>query len=158
MPQKLNRTAPTNYLLTAVAGALLWTALAVGLGGYLGDEVSLQVLTTEQFLALYRMALGIVLVLTLVNCFYWYYQGSRPKAAVNLAGARRLWDVSLLVQTLLAIAGLVVLVILLQTEGLSIGNFALIFGALALLTVGLFWIATLFASPPAVEYIPRGKR
>jgi len=158
MSQKLMRSAPTNYLLTAAAGALIWTVLAIGVGGYLGDVVSLQVLTTEQFLAMYRIALGAVLLLALLNCYYWYFRGSRPTASVQLARARRLWVASFLAQVVLAVAALGVLAVLLQAEGLTLANFALIFGALALVTFVFFWIVTLVASPPPVEYVPWGKR
>jgi|GEM_PF-1963133 len=152
------RTAPINYLLTAAAGGLLWTALAVGLGGYLGDVVPLQERTTEEFLGLYRIVLGVVLVLALANCFYWYFLGSRRQAAVNLRGARRVWMGSLLGQVVLSVVALLTLVLLLQAEGLTLGNFAAIFAALSLLTYVFFWAATLLASPPAVEFIPLGKR
>jgi hypothetical protein len=152
------RTAPTNYLLTAAAGGLLWTILAVGLGGYLGNVVPLQERTTEEFLALYRIVLGVAVVLSLASCFYWYFLGSRKQAAVNLRGARRAWVGSLLAQVVLAVTGLLALVLLLQAEGLTLGNYAAIFSALSLLTYLFFWGATLVASPPAVEFIPFGKR
>jgi hypothetical protein len=152
------RTAPTNYLVTAAAGGLLWAALAVGLGGYLGNVVPLQERTTEEFLSLYRAALGVALVVALANCFYWYFLGSRKQAAVNLHGARRVWLGSLLAQVVFAAGGLLTLVLLLQAEGLTLGNFAAIFAAFSLLTYLFFWAATLVASPPAVEFIPLGKR
>lgn len=155
---RMLRTAPTNYLLTAAVGGLLWTVLAVGLGGYLGDRVSLQERTTEDFLALYRMTLGVVLVLSLANCFYWYFWGSRPRAAVDLAGARRVWTGSLLGEMALSAAALGVLAVLLQAEGLALVDYVLIFATLALHTFLFFWAMTWFASPPPVEYIPLGRR
>jgi hypothetical protein len=158
MSTTIVRTAPTNYLLTAAAGGLLWAVLAVGLGGHLGNIVPLQERTTEQFLVLYRIALGVAVLVGLANCFYWYFQGSRRQAAVNLRFAQRLWVSSLLAQIVFAVTGLLAVVLLLQAEGLSLGNFAVIFVAFSLLTYVFFWAATLVASPPAVEFIPIGKR
>ena len=152
------RSAPTNYLLTAAAGGLLWVVLAIGVGSYLGDNVALQEMTTEEFVSTYRLTLAAATVLALANCFLWYFRGSRERTAVDLAGARRLWVGSLLAQVMLAALALVVIAVLLQAESLTLGDYGLIFVAFSLLTYVFFWVATLLMSPRIVEYIPLGKR
>jgi hypothetical protein len=147
-----------NYLATIVIGALLWVVLGILLGNYLGDTVSLQSMTTDQFLTLYRGTLGAVAVVAILQCLYWYYYGSRSNVSSRLPDARRLWVSSLCVQVIVAVIALVVLILQLHGEALAGTNYVTFFVVLLLQTVALFWVSTLVFSPRAVEYIPWGRR
>ena len=154
------RRVPLNYLVTAAVGGLLWVLAGVLLGNHLGDTVELVSpdMTIERFLAHYRTALTVAVVIGVLACALWYWRGGRESAASELPAARRLWTALLVGLVVVAAAILIVLVVVLREERVSGGQYVLIFVALSALTWLLFWACTFLLSPRAVEYVPVGKR
>jgi drug/metabolite transporter (DMT)-like permease len=152
------RRAPLNYLVTLVAGCLLWVATAIAAGQHLSDTVLLQQTTPEAFVSTYRTVVGVAALVGVLGCVYWYAYGSRDTAGVRLDEARRTWTLVLVAQLVTAALALVALVLVLSGESLTAGNYALIFALLALQTALFYWVCTFLMSPRPVEYIPWGKR
>lgn len=152
------RNAPLNYLVTIALGCLLWVGTAILAGQQLGDTVSLQALTTSQFIQMYQAVVAGAAALGILGCSFWYFYGSRDKISARLREARRTWTLLFVGQLIVAALSLVLLVILFRSESLSSANLAVIFFYLAMQTVLLFWLCTFLMSPRAVEYIPWGKR
>lgn len=152
------RRAPLNYLITVVLGALLWAVAGIVVGNYLGNIVVLQVATTDDFLATYRLTLAVAALLGIASCLYWYFYGGQETTAARLGEARKSWTLQFVLQLVVAAAVLVALVFMFRAEALTVGNYALIFTMIALQTFLFFWLCTFLMSPRAVEYIPWGKR
>jgi hypothetical protein len=152
------RRAPLNYLITIALGCVLWAVTGFVVGNYLGDSVVLQVLTTDDFLMIYRLALMAASALGIASCLYWYFYGSRKSTAGRLPEARRFWLISFVLLCTVAAAELVTLVVMFRAEALTVGNFAIVFLMLSLQTFVFFWLCTFLMSPRAVEYVPWGKR
>lgn len=152
------RKSPINYLVTMAAGVILWFITAIALGGVMGDGVTLSSMSIEDFLMRYRIALGIAAVSGMLNLFYWYFYGGSVSSAGEEARSKSIWNISFIVQ--IVVAGLILasLVFMLLTEGVSTLYYVIIFALLALHSFLFFWICSLIMSPPNVEYCVLGKR
>lgn len=152
------RDAPMNYLGAAAVGGLLWVVTGLLVGNYLGNNVSLQVLTTETFVGIYRGVLAAATVVFLLCCYYWFFRGARESASRELPTARRLWVAIFTTLIVLAVATVVGLAYLLRTEGLSAVDYVIVFGVLMVQTFLSFWLCTLLMTPRAWAYVVPGKR
>ena len=152
------RQPPLNYLVTAVAGALLWVLTALFAGQQMGDAVVLQKMTTTQFTQTYQAVVAGAAALGVLGALLWYFYGSREAAAGRLAEARRTWALLLTGEVVVAVIALLVLVFSFRAESLTAANFVEMLLLLLVQTALLFWGATLLCSPRAVEYIPWGRR
>ncbi len=152
------RRAPLNYLVTIVAGALLWVATALFAGQQMGDAVVLQKMTTAQFTQTYEAVVAGAAALGVLGALVWYFYGGREAAAGRLADARRTWTLLLTGEVVVAVLALLVLVFSFRAESLTAANFVEMLALLLLQTALLFWGATFLCSPRAVEYIPWGRR
>ena len=74
------RRSPLNYLVTIVAGALLWVATALFAGQQMGDAVVLQKMTTTQFVQTYEGVVAGAAALGILGALLWYGYGSREAA------------------------------------------------------------------------------
>ncbi len=149
---------PMNYLITLAGGAILWVITAVVLGGVIGDKVSLSSMSVEEFLARYRIVLAIAALIGITNSLYWFYYGSKDSTAGALERAKKIWNISFIIQ-IVASAGIVLaLVLMLMTQGVAPIYYIMLFGLAALHTFIFFWISTLLMSPTNVERLPLCKR
>lgn len=152
------RTPPMNYLASGGLLAVLWVLTGLFLGNYLGDTVSLQEMTVERFLLLYRVTTGVASLVALLICYYWYARGANKAAAADPAGHRRLWVGLMITQVVVAAAALVALVVAMLSEALTVTDYVLMFGALLVDTGLVFWLCTLAMSPRPVMAVVPGKR
>lgn len=67
--------SPMNYLITIAFGAILWIATAIFYGGTFSESLMLAESTPEEFLANFRIMLGVAAGLGILTCVYWYYYG-----------------------------------------------------------------------------------
>lgn len=152
------RQAPLNYLVTILAGALLWVVTALVAGQQMGDAVVLQNMTSTQFTQTYQAVVAGAAALGVLGALFWYFYGGRESAAGRLPEARRTWTMLLTGEVVVAVLALLVLVFSFRAESLTAANFVEMLALLLLQTALLFWGATLLCSPRAVEYIPWGRR
>ncbi len=136
----------------------MWFITAIALGGVIGNGVSLSSMSVEDFLAKYRVALGIAALFGIINLCYWYSYGGSDKSAGDYGRSKSIWNISFIVQIVLAGVIEAILVIMLLKEGVSTGYYLIIFGLLSLHTYLYFWVCSLVMSPPNVQHIPLGKR
>jgi hypothetical protein len=151
------RSAPLNYLITFALAGLLWVLTALILGGHLGNTVALVVATVEDFVRTYRILVGIAAVLGLLLTGGWYYYGSRRTTVGELDRAKRLWATLFFAGLALAVGVLVALLVSLDDETFTVGQYALFFGVFSLHTWLFFWLCTLLMSPRTVQTIPWGR-
>lgn len=152
------RKSPMNYLATLGLAGLLWIATGLLLGNYLGENASLQVMTTEQFLVAYRIGTAVAALFGVAICSYWYFSGAQPTAAADPRGARKRWVGLMICQVLVAVGVLVGLVVATLAEALTSSDYVIILVSLLLGTMVLFWTSTLTMSPRAVMAVVPGKR
>ncbi|WP_298737806.1 hypothetical protein [uncultured Chitinophaga sp.] len=146
--------SPLNYLLTTALGVILWVITAIFFGGVFSESLTLASSTPEDFLASYRLFLGLAAFAGILNCLYWYYYGSLDTTAGRLDKAKRVWLSSIILQIICAVALLFILVIINLSEGMATKDWAIIFCMLSLHTWFFFWFCTFFMSPRTVKYIP----
>ena len=148
------RKSPFNYLITLMAGAILWIGTGVVLGNYLSENVSLAMLTEDAFKVLYRIVLAATAGLGILITFTWYFYGASDKAAIELERARRRWFIIFTSEFIAAVAAVVTMVVLFMNEELEIINYLLFFLVLSVHTSLFFWICSFYLSPISVKYIP----
>lgn len=151
------RKSPMNYLAATGVAAMLWIATGLLLGNYLGDNVSLQVMTTDRFLAVYRVTTVAASALALALCCWWYASGG-PAAAADPRGARKRWLGLMIGEILVAAVTLIVFVVMLLAESLVATDYLMILAGLLLDTALFFWVCTLTMSPRPVMAVVPGKR
>ena len=141
------RNAPLNYLLAVILGGVFWLAAAMGVGSYLGTNLPLLNATVEEFLGMYRVLVGIGMVVSVALACWWFFLGSRPKASVQLDRARKLWRSLFFLTVALNVLALFGIVIVFRSESFGFVHHATFVGVFALNTWLLFWIATLAGTP-----------
>ena len=152
------RKAPLNYLAAACLAVVLWIATGLLLGNYLGENVSLQVMTSERFLAVYRITTVVASALALGICCMWFSSGAKPAAATDPRSARKRWVGLMISQALLGPLALIVLVVMYLSESLTAADYVMILGGFIVDTVIFFWFSTLLMSPRPVMAVVPGKR
>lgn len=148
------RKSPLNYLVTIAIGAILWVVTAIFYGGTFSESLMLAVSTPEEFLANFRIMLGVAAGLGILNCFIWYFHGNSNSTAGNLGGAKKLWWGSFIVQIVISVGILLVLVFINLSEGILTKDWLITFVLISLLTWFFFWFCTFFFSPRTVKNIP----
>jgi len=148
------RKSPINYLISFACAAVLWVILGIFIGDLIGESITLATLAVEEFLNLFRIALGVITLLSLILIFYWLYYGAKSSTAGELKTAKKKYIVLFVTELIFAIIMLVILVIMLLDEGVVGSDYALIFLLAIVQTFILFWVTTLFFSPKTVKYIP----
>lgn len=146
--------SPMNYLITLSGGAILWVITAIVLGGVIGDRITLASMSTDDFLARYRIILAIAAVCGILNAIYWYFYGGKDSTAGELNKAKRIWHALFLTQIITAVVILFILVFMLMAEGVAPLHYAIFFALISLHTYIYFWLCTFFMSPINVERIP----
>ncbi|MBK9334946.1 MAG: hypothetical protein IPM96_21735 [Ignavibacteria bacterium] len=116
------KKSPLNYLITIALGAVLWIITAIFYGGYFSESLMLSVSTPEEFLANFRIYLGIAAVVGVVNCLFWYYYGGKESTAGNLGKAKKVWRSSFVTLIIASVGILFGLIYKNLSEG-SIFNF-----------------------------------
>lgn len=148
------RKSPLNYLITIAFGAILWVITAVFYGGSFSESLMLSVSTPEEFLANFRIYLGIAAVIGIMNCLYWYYYGGLESTAGDLVKATKIWWTSF-VTLIFASAGVLFgLIYKNLAEGILTTDWLVTFGLISLHTWIFFWFCTFFLSPDNVKNIP----
>lgn len=150
--------SPMNYLITVAGGAILWIITAIVLGGVIGEKVSLSSMSVEDFLVKYRIVLAIAATVGIMNSLYWYFYGGKDSTAGELDRAKKIWNVSFIVQIVASVGVVLTLVFMLMTEGVPPIYYIIIFGLAALHTFIFFWLCTMLMSPINVERMPLCKR
>jgi hypothetical protein len=145
------RKSPLNYLVTFAIAGVLWIITAVLTGNSLGESISLATMSIEDFLIRYRIVLAVAAVLGLLNSFCWYFYGSKDSIGRELNRARKIWNISFIVQIVVAAGLVVALAVMLMAEGVSPKDYLIIFGLASLHTFILFWFCTLLMSPNNVK-------
>jgi hypothetical protein len=146
--------SPINYVITVALGALLWVATGALYGKTFSESLILERSTPEEFLAGFRLVLGVAAAIGVINCLYWYYYGSMDATAGDLGKAKRVWVISLVLQ-LTAAAGLLSgLLFRNLAEGLAATDWLIAFGLISLHTWLFYWLCTYLMSPRTVKYIP----
>ena len=146
--------SPLNYLTAIALAAILWVVTAIFIGGLFSESMILAVSTPEEFLAKFRIILGIAAVFGLINCIYWFYYGNLDSTAGALGKAKKVWFGSFIIQIVLAIILLLILVFLNLTEGILTTDWLSVFGLISIHTWIFFWFCTFFMSPRTVKFIP----
>jgi hypothetical protein len=149
----MNRS-PINYVITLALGALLWVATGALYGEAFSESLILEQSTPEEFLAGFRLVLGIAAATGIANCLYWYYYGSMDSTAGNLGKAKLVWIVSLVFQATAAASLLSGLLFMNLSEGLSTTDWLIAFALISLHTWVFFWFCTYLMSPRTVKFIP----
>ncbi|MFA6165865.1 MAG: hypothetical protein WC700_04555 [Gemmatimonadaceae bacterium] len=152
------RKAPMNYLAAAMIAAVLWLLSGLLLGNYLADNISLQDMTTDDFLLRYRITTGTASFVGCLMCCSWFASGAKPAAAADPVGYRKLWIGLMLGEVLLGALALIGLVVSMLPESLTLVNYLVILAGLVLGTALFFWLCTLAMSPRPVEAVVPGKR
>ena len=146
--------SPLNYLITIALGGILWVVTAIFYGGTFCEGLMLAVSTPEDFLANFRMMLGIAAGVGIINCLYWYYYGGKDSTAGDLDKAKKVWWSSFVIQILAAVGVLFGLVFKNLSEGILTTDWLIVFGLISLHTWFFFWLCTFIMSPRTVKYIP----
>lgn len=146
--------SPLNYLITIALGVLLWVITAIFYGGTFSESLILAVSTPEDFLANFRVILGIAAFIGMANCLYWYYYGDLSSTAGVLGKAKRLWWILFIIQVIMSVVLLVVLVTRNLSEGILTSDWLITYALLSLHTWFFFWICTFLMSPRPVKNIP----
>lgn len=149
----MNKT-PMNYLLTAALGGILWVVTAIFFGSTFSESLMLAVSPQEDFLANFRVMLGIAAAIGIINCLYWYYYGTLDSTAGDLRKARRLWWTFFILQVVASVGLLFILVFRNLNEGIPTKDWLIIYALLSLHTWFFFWLCTYLMSPRTVQYIP----
>ncbi len=150
--------SPFNYLITLMIGAIVWIGTGVVLGNYLSENVSLAMLTEDEFKQYYRIVLAATAGLGVLITFIWYIYGARDATALALERARRFWFIIFTSEFIAAVAAVVTMVVLFIDEELEIVNYLLFFLVLGVHTFLFFWICSFYLSPRSVKYIPLFKK
>lgn len=146
--------SPLNYLITIALGAIVWVVTAIFYGGNFCESLMLAVSTPEEFLANFRMMLGIAAGIGILNCLYWYYYGGLDSTAGDLGKAKKVWWSSFVTQILASVGILFGLVYMNLAEGILTSDWIITFALLSLHTWFFFWLCTFMMSPRTVKYIP----
>ena len=146
--------SPLNYLITIALGAILWVVTAIFYGGSFSESLMLAKSTPEEFLAHFRMMLGIAAGIGIINCLYWYYYGGLDSTAGDLDKAKKIWWGSFVFQIIAAVGVLFGLVFMNLSEGILTTDWLITFGLITLHTWFFFWLCTFLMSPRTVKYIP----
>ncbi|CAG5002183.1 hypothetical protein DYBT9275_02830 [Dyadobacter sp. CECT 9275] len=149
--------SPINYLLTAVAGAVLWVVFAILLASYFSENPSLAEKYPEDLASELRLIFGLGALLSVLFAGYWFYYGSQEKVAGELPAAKTTWRAMFFSQILIAVVLTFVIIFLNTDEGIESQWFGIYFAVLCVLTFVLFWVTTFLFSPRTVKYIPFGK-
>lgn len=152
------RQSPMNYLIAVGVSAALWLLTAILLGGFLGDSVSLQQMAVEDFLARYRIIMGVAAGLGTITLFAWLQHGSNSEAGAELRRSRRLWTILLISLLVLVAILLTVFTVTMLAEALESGTVIMIGAALFVHTVLYFWVCSLLVSPERVKFVVPGAR
>ena len=145
------RSAPLNYLVTLGLAGVLWIVFSFVLGDYLGDNVSLLQLAVEEFVGTYRIVISAAAAAGVLLTFVWYFLGSKPNAAKDMARGSRLWTTLLMTAFAAAVLATIALVVLFGDEELALAQYTLFFLATSALTWVLYWLSTLIGTPRAWE-------
>jgi len=148
------RKSPLNYLVTIAIGAILWVVTAIFYGGTFSESLMLAVSTPEEFLANFRIMLGVAAGLGILNCIIWYSHGNSNSTAGNLGRAKRVWWALFIVQIVISVGVLLALVFMNLSEGILTKDWLITFGLISLLTWIFFWFCTFTMSPRTVKNIP----
>lgn len=146
--------SPLNYLICIAFGVLLWVITAIFYGGTFSESLILAVSTPEEFLANFRIVLGIAAASSIINTLYWFYYGNISSVAGNLGKAKRVWWVSFIIQIIISVALLVILVVKNLSEGILTSDWIIIYVLLSIHTWIFFWLFTFLMSPRPVKNIP----
>src|SRR5687768_10337856 len=124
--------SPMNYLITIAFGAILWIGTAIFYGGTFSESLMLAVSTPEEFLANFRIMLGIAAVLGIFTCLYWYYYGNLTATAGDLGKAKKVWWGLFIFQIISSVGILFGLVFMNLTEGILTSDWLISFGIISL--------------------------
>ncbi len=146
--------SPMNYLITIAFGAILWIATAIFYGGTFSESLMLAESTPEEFLANFRIMLGVAAGLGILTCVYWYYYGGLDTTAGDLGKAKRIWWALFIFQIISAVGILFTLVFMNLTEGILTSSWLISFVLISLHTIIFFLLCTYMISPRNVKNIP----
>ena len=149
---------PINSLIAIAIAAILWILTAVVFGDKISYTITLNMLSIDDFLLLYRIAVSVAVVLGLANTIYWYIYGNKDSTAGDLDTAKKVWNYSFITQIVIAAIIIFALVMLMMKEGVALTDYLKIFAVLSLHTYLFFWAVTLFFSPITVKFIPLLRR
>ncbi len=146
--------SPLNFLVTIALGGFFWVVTAIFYGGSFSESLMLATKTPEEFLANFRLVLGIAAIIGIANCLYWYYYGSLDSTAGNLNKAKKVWWTSFIFQIAASVAILFILVAMNLEEGVLTKDWLITYLLISLLTWFFFWLCTFLMSPRTVKFIP----
>jgi hypothetical protein len=148
------KKSPFNYLITIALGIILWVVTAIFIGKSFSESLMLAVSTPEEIAYQLRIALGIASILGIANSLYWYYYGNLTSTAGNLAGAKKVWWASFIIQIFISLVALLSLILMNMDEGILASDWIIVFAMLSLVTWIFYWFCTFIMSPRTVQYIP----
>lgn len=152
------RKSPINHLASAVLVLLFWALAILWSATYLGDSVSFQKVTSQDFQWQYRIVMTVLAVQAIALISVWLVYGSRESTSVQLVRAKRMWVAYCLFQLVVSICAVIVIAVLYLGELFEPMHYGVMLLMTSLETWIAFWVATLFFSPPIVEFVPLGKR
>ncbi len=146
--------SPINYLVTIALGAIIWVVTAIFIGGSFSESLMLSISTPEEFLANFRIMLGIAVSLSMLNCLIWYYFGNLNSTSGNLGKAKRIWWGQFISEIIISVGILLILVFINLSEGILTKDWLITYALVSLLTWFYFWFSTFLMSPRTVVNIP----
>ncbi|GAB1444140.1 hypothetical protein MASR2M39_29860 [Ignavibacteriales bacterium] len=151
------RTSPTNYLVGIFLLVILWAILNLLPGYLLSDEVTLNNMTSDEWLGYFLAVSGITVFLVYFLIIAWFSYGVNPEVVQNLEKAKSRYSTLFMLSLVLGIIGSVVAILLFMGEGNEV-IFIFVYSLLIVLTASIgFWLITFLFSPINVEYVPFGK-
>jgi hypothetical protein len=151
------RKTPINHLASAVLVLVVWAFAVLWGAMYLGESVSFQEVTSQDFQWLYRIVATVLAIQAIGVISAWLAYGARHSTSTEMARAKRIWMGYWMLQFALSIIGVVVVGVMYLGELFEPSHYAFMLLTTSLETWVVFWAATVLFSPPIVEFIPWGK-
>ena len=145
--------SPINYLITFAISCFLWVITGLVLANHLNNTIFLSTFTVEKFLLWYRLSISAAALISLFYTYHWFFYGSKDSTAGDLNQAKRTWNISFIIQFIVAVVILFIEVIIFMNQGIAFMDYLKILGALFLHTFVFFWFCTFLMSPRAVKYL-----
>ena len=149
----MNRS-PLNYIITIALGGVLWVVTAIFYGSTFSESLMLAISTPEEFLANFRLMMGIATGVGMLGCLYWYYYGNLSSTAGNLSKAKKVWWIIFIFQIIGSAAILFGLVFMNLKEGISTTDWLISYALISLHTWFFYWLCTFLMSPRPVKNLP----
>ena len=158
MKENSLRRIPLNVLTTLAMVGAFWVVGGILGANQLANSVALQNYTTTDLVHAFQIVTIILAAIGYFCSCIWFIYGSRESTAADLRRAWSVWLTLWISLIILSALGVLALVLTMSGETLTFGNMLFVFVITSLLTWLLFWAASLFLSPRAVQFVPLGKR